>query len=94
MTIGTSSHRTGHSSGITTTTVATVKTSTGDTREIYVLLDTGCSSTILSNKYLNNVKNIKKSKSNYSTAGGPYQTSSSATMTFKLPEFSMSKEIT
>ena len=94
MTISTSSHRTGHSSGITTTTVATVKTSTGDTREIYVLLDTGCSSTILSNKYLRNVKNIKKSNSNYSTAGGPYQTNSSATVTFKLPEFSMSKEIT
>ena len=94
MTIGTSSHGTGHSSGITTTTVATVKSSTGDTRELYVLLDTGCSSTILSNNYLNNVKNIKKSKSHYSTAGGPYKTSSSATLTFKLPEFSMSKDIT
>ena len=39
MTIGTSSHSTGHSSGITTTTVATVKSNTGDTRELYVLLD-------------------------------------------------------
>ncbi len=31
---------------------------------------------------------------NYSTAGGPYQTSSSTPVTFKLPEFSISKEIT
>ena len=94
MTIGTSSRGTGHSSGITTTTVAAVQSSTGDTSELYVLLDTGCSSTILSNKYLNHVKHLKKSKSYYSTAGGPYKTSSSATLTFKLPEFSMSKEIT
>ena len=43
---------TGHSSGITTTTVATVKDSTGNTRELYILLDTGCSSTMLSDNYL------------------------------------------
>ena len=38
---------TGHSSGITTTTVAAVKDSTGNTRELYVLLDTGCSSVVV-----------------------------------------------
>ena len=43
MTVGTESHTTGHSSGMTTTTVAAVKDSTGNTRELYVLLDTGCS---------------------------------------------------
>ena len=43
MTVGTESHSIGHSSGITTTTVAAVKDSTGNTRELYVLLDTGCS---------------------------------------------------
>ena len=37
MTEGTESHSTGHSSGITTTTVAAVKDSTGNTRELYVL---------------------------------------------------------
>ena len=95
MTVGTESHSTGHSSGITTTTVAAVKDSTGNTRELYVLLDTGYSSSILSDNYLNFVKNIKKSKSHYSTAGGPYKTNTRmATMTFKLPEFSTSKDIT
>ena len=89
MTIGT-----GHSSGITTTTVATVQDSTGNPSQLYVLLDTGCSSSILSDKYLKTVKNIKKSKSHYSTAGGPYKTSKTATLTFKLPEFSTSKDIT
>ena len=94
MTIGTSSHCTGHRSDITTTTVAAVKTSTDNTRELCVLLDTGCSSTILSNNYSKNVKNIKKSESHYSITGGLYQTSSSTTLTFKLPEFSMSTKIT
>ena len=94
MTIGTESLSTGHSSGITTTTVAAVKVSTGNMRELYVLLDTGCSSSILSDNYLNYVKNVKKSKSYYNTAGGPYKTSRMATMTFKLPEFSTSKDIT
>ena len=75
MTVGTESHTTGHSSGITTTTVAAVKDSTGNTRELYIHLDTGCSSRILSDNYLNYIKNIKKSKSYYSTAGGPYKTS-------------------
>ena len=55
-------HSTGHSSGITTTTVAAVKDSIGNMRELYVLLDTGYSSSILSDNYLNYVKNIKKSK--------------------------------
>ena len=97
MTIVTESHSTVHSGSITTTTVAAVKDSTGNMRELYVLLDTGCSSSILSDNYVNYVnyvKNIKKSKFHYSTAGGPYKTSRMATMTFKLPEFSMSKVIT
>ena len=44
-------------------TVAAVKDSTGITRELYVLLDTGYSSSILSDNYLHYVKNVKKSKS-------------------------------
>ena len=40
MTVGTKSHSAGHSSGIITTTIAVVKDSTGNTREVYVLLDT------------------------------------------------------
>ena len=68
MTVGTESHSTGHSSGITTTTVAAVKNSTGNTRELYVLLDTGCSCSIFSDNYLNYVRNFKKSKSHYSSA--------------------------
>ena len=55
MTVGTESHSTGHSSGITTTTIAAVKDSTGNTRKLYVLLDSGCSSSILSDNYLNYV---------------------------------------
>ena len=35
MTVGTESHITGHSSGITNTTVATVRDSFGNTRELY-----------------------------------------------------------
>ena len=61
MTISTESHSTGHSSGINATTIVTVKDSTGNTREFYVLLDTGCSSSILSANHLINVKNVKKS---------------------------------
>ena len=38
MTIGTESHNTGHSSGITS---ITVKYTSGNTRELYILLDTG-----------------------------------------------------
>ena len=41
MTVGTESHSTGHSSRINTTTVAAVKDSTGNTRELYILLDIG-----------------------------------------------------
>ena len=55
MTVGTESHSTGHSGGITTTTVAKVKDSTSNTRELYVLLEIGCSSSILSDNYLNYV---------------------------------------
>ena len=47
MTIGTRSYSTICSSGITTTTVATVRDSTDNTRKLYILLDTGCSSSIL-----------------------------------------------
>ena len=53
MTIGTN----GHSIGISKTMVAVVKDSTGDMRELYKLLDTWCSSTILSDYYLKYVKN-------------------------------------
>ena len=88
------SRSTSHSSGITTITVAAVKDNTGNTRELYVLLDTGCSRSILSDNYLNYAKNIKKSKSHYSTTGVPYKTSRMAILTFKLSEFSTSKDIT
>ena len=71
MTIGTRSHSTFCRSGITTIMVATIRDSTGNTRELYILLDSGCSSSILSNNYLNCVKNVKKSKSHYSTTGSP-----------------------
>ena len=53
--INTKSHSTSHNSGINTTIVATVRDSTGNARELYVLLDTGCSSSILSDNYLNNI---------------------------------------
>ena len=93
MTYDTESHCTSHSSGITTTTFATVRDSIGNTRELYVLQNIGCSSSILNDDYLNYVKIIKKSKSHYSTAGSPYK-ASRTTLTFKLPEFFMSKDIT
>ena len=44
MTIATENHSIGHTSRITTITVATVRYRTVNTREFYVLLDTGCSS--------------------------------------------------
>ena len=79
---------------VTTTTIATLKTSTGKTKRLYILLDTGSSNTILSNNYLEHVKSIKKSKSEYATAGGLFTTSKQGTLVFKLPEFSNSKDIT
>ena len=39
VTVGTESHSTSQSGGITTTTFAAVKDSTGNTRELYILLD-------------------------------------------------------
>ena len=59
VTIRTQSYSASHNSGITTTTVAAVKDRTGNTRELYVLLDTGCSSGILSINYLNYVKILR-----------------------------------
>ena len=79
---------------MTTTTLGTVKGSQETTENIYILLDTGCSNTIISKNYLNLCKSIKKSKSRYSTAVGVYKTSKYGTIQFKLPEFSNSKEIT
>ena len=40
------------------------------------------------------MKDVKKSKSHYSTAGRLYKTSRATTLTFKLPKFSTSKDIT
>ena len=79
---------------VTTTTIATIKTSIGTSRQLYVLLDTGSSNTILSNNYLEHVKSIKKNKSEYVTAGGLFTTGKQGTLVFKLPEFSNSKDIT
>ena len=79
---------------MTTTTLGTVKGSQETTENIYILLDTGCSNTIISKNYLNLCKSIKKSKSRYSTAVGVYKTSKHGTIKFKLPEFSNSKEST
>ena len=79
---------------MTTTTLGTVKGNQETTENIYILLDTGCSNTIISKNYLNLCKSIKKSKSRYSTAVGVYKTSKHGTIKFKLPEFSNSKEIT
>jgi len=79
---------------LTTTTLGTIKGNQETTENIYILLDTGCSHTIISKNYLNLCKSVKKSKSKYSTAVGEYKTSIHGTIKFKLPEFSNSKEIT
>ena len=79
---------------MTTTTLGTIKGNQETTKNIYILLDTGCSNTIISKNYLNLCKSVKKSKSRYSTAVGEYKTSIHGTVKFKLPEFSNSKEIT
>ena len=88
-----SPNRGGGQTSSTTTTVASIKEPTGVPVRLYVLLDTGCSNSLISNKCLPYIKSLKKSKSHYATAGGPYKTSRKGTVTFKLPEFSSSKEI-
>ena len=80
----------GHN-GITTTTVVTIQ---GHKDQLYVLLDIGCSNTIVSDKYLNYLESVKKIKTYYATAGGPYKVNKNGTVKFKLPEFSTSKDIT
>ena len=80
----------GHT-GVTTTTVATIS---GHKDQLYVLLDTGCSNTIVNDKYLNYLESVKKIKTNYATAGGTYHVNKNGIVKFKLPEFSTSKEIT
>ena len=57
----------GHDSGINSASVAAVENNTGNTTESFVLLDIGYSTTILDDKYLNIVLNIKKSKFHYFT---------------------------
>ena len=58
-----------HSSVITATKFAIVKEITDNRRELYILLDKGCSTSILSDNYLNYFKNIKSSKFHYNTEG-------------------------
>ena len=60
---------------------------------MYALLDTGCYNSLISNKRLPYITSINQSKSHYAIAGGPYKTSRLGTVTFKIPEFSSSKEI-
>ena len=50
----------GNSHRVTTTTLGTVKGNQETTENIYILLDTGCSNTIISKSYLNLCKSIKK----------------------------------
>ena len=49
----------GSSHRVTTTTLGTVKGNQETTENIYILLDTGCSNTIISKNYLNLCKSIK-----------------------------------
>ena len=72
--LGIKSHSTRYCSAISTTIVATVNGTIGNTRELYILLDTGFSSTIFSDNYFNYFKNTENSKSYYSTIDGPYKT--------------------
>ena len=78
---------------VTTTTMATTKASTSKSRKMYILLDTGSSNTILSDKYLGQVTSIKNLNLSIQCRG-LYTTSKQGTLTFKLPEFSNSKDIT
>ena len=66
--------------GCTTTTVVSLKDSRGVPARLHVLLDTECSNSLLSDKYLPYIKSLKKSKSHYATAGGPYKTSRMGTI--------------
>ena len=77
--------------GVTTTTMASLR---GLEDYLYVLLDEGCSNTLISSKHFNYLKSVKKIKTNYATAGGPYKVNKKGIITLKLPEFSTSKEIT
>ena len=83
----------GSCSGRTTTTLATLKGATGETRKLYVLLDNGSSNSILSDKYLFYVISVNKSKSHQATSGGPYKTSEQSTTTFNFAGFSSPKAI-
>ena len=49
------SHGGVYQGSVTTTTLATIRTGTGQVKKLYVLLDTGSSNTILSNNYLEHI---------------------------------------
>ena len=85
----TSDLRVGHGDVISTT-IASLR---GHKDNVYVLLDLDCSNTLLSSKHFNYLKSVEKIKTNYATAGGPYKVNSKGTTTFKLTEFSSSKEV-
>ena len=76
------------------TNIATVQDSKWDSSEFYILLDTDCSDSILSNNYLSLLYSIRRSKSPYSTTRGLYKVNKHVKVKFKMPRFSSSKVIT
>ena len=74
--------------GVTKTPVVSLR---GQEDHLYVLIDTDCSNILISGKYLNYLKSVKKIKTYYATAFGPYKVHQKGTKIFKLKEFSTSK---
>ena len=87
MTICIESHSKSRSGGITTTNVAIVEESTGNTRELYELQV----AVYLVITIWMMIK-TKKSKSHLSITGGSYKTSRIAILPFKFSEISMPKD--
>lgn len=78
----------------TPVTIANIKGSKKDRKNKYesvsVLIDTGCSDSIIHSKYSST--KIKENKKEYSTGGGVLKTEYETKIHFTLPEFSGKKK--
>lgn len=84
---------------LSTITLAFIDTSKGfnqkrDTTRAKVLLDTGCSKTLINKSVLGNLKRTPTTQTEWATKGGNFHTTTSCKVTFTLPAFHENRDIT
>ena len=79
----------------TTEIVVEVRLKDGSAQLLRTLLDTGTSATMLLRKFVEpgRISKYKGKSTKWTTLGGTYLTKRKALMAFRLPEFSLNKQI-